>query len=107
WGRLAVEKQRQGGLSKMLATFAADGAVILSGRETIYRDGQRVGWLSSAGFGHSIGKSIGLGYIRDAGGVDADYVRAGRYELEVAGERVPCSVHLAPLHDPKMKNVKC
>jgi len=105
-GRAAVEKQRSNGVKKLLATFVANGDVILSGRETIYRDGKRVGWLSSAGYGHTLGKSIGLGYIRNAAGVDADYVTSGTYELDVATERVPCAVSLAPLYDPKMQRVK-
>lgn len=106
-GRAAVEKQRASGKKKMLATFVADADVILLGRETIYRNGKRVGWLSSAGYGYTLGKSIGMGYIRDDEGVDAEYVKAGEYELDVATLRVPCTVSLAPLYDPKMERVKC
>jgi 4-methylaminobutanoate oxidase (formaldehyde-forming) len=105
-GRAAVEAQRANGKKKMLATFVASSDIILSGRETIYRNGKRVGWLSSAGYGHSLGKSIGLGYIRDADGVDVDYVMSGGYELDVATVRIPCTVSLAPLYDPKMERVK-
>jgi sarcosine dehydrogenase len=105
-GRSAVETQRANGKKKMLATFAADGDIILSGRETIYRNTERVGWLSSAGYGHTLGKSIGLGYIRDESGVDASYVKEGAYELDVGTVRVPCTVSLAPLYDPKMERVK-
>ncbi|KZL21217.1 4-methylaminobutanoate oxidase (formaldehyde-forming) [Pseudovibrio axinellae] len=105
-GRSAIEQQRSHGIKKMLATFVADGDIILSGRETIYRDGVRVGWLSSGGFGHTLQKSIGLGYVRNAEGVDADFVLSGEYELEVATHRVPCTVHLSPLYDPRMTRVK-
>ena len=37
---------------------------------------------------------------------DRDYLLAGDYELEVATERVPCRLHLAPLYDPQMTRVK-
>ena len=30
----------------------------------------------------------------------------GRYELEVATERVPATLHLRPLYDPAMARVK-
>ena len=90
----------------MLATFTVDPDVVLLGRETIYRDGKRVGWLTSGGFGHTVGKSIGLGYVRNPDGVDADFVMSGNYELEVATERVAATVHLQPLFDPEMKRVK-
>jgi 4-methylaminobutanoate oxidase (formaldehyde-forming) len=84
-----------------------DPDVVLLGRETIYRDGVRVGWLSSAGYATTVGKSIGLGYVRDAeNDVDADYVMSGSYELEVATERVPARPFLRPLYDPDMRRVK-
>ena len=49
---------------------------------------------------------IDLGYIRNTAGVDADYVMSGAYELDVATVRVPCTVSLTPLYDPKMERVK-
>ncbi len=105
-GRAACQAQKESGVEKMLACFTVDPDVVLLGRETIYRDGQRVGWLTSGGFGHTIGKSIGLGYVRNPGGVDADYIRAGHYELEIATERVAASARLEPLYDPKMQRIK-
>lgn len=105
-GRDAVAAQRANGVKKMMATFTCAPDVILSGRETIYRDGQRVGSLTSGGFGHSIGKSIGMGYVRNPEGVTADYVLSGTYELEVATLRIPAEVTLSPLFDPKMERVK-
>lgn len=107
-GREALEKQKKSRLPRLLACFTIDNpAIVLLGRETIFRNGQRVGWLTSAGFGHTVGKSIGYGYVRDPeNGVDADQVLSGAYELEVATERVPASVSLAPLYDPGMIRIK-
>jgi 4-methylaminobutanoate oxidase (formaldehyde-forming) len=106
-GREAVAAQAAGGVARMLAGFTvADPAVTLLGRETIFRDGERVGWLSSAGWGYTLERSIGYGYVRRAEGVTADFVLSGRYELEVATHRVPAEVHLEPLYDPRMERVK-
>ncbi len=105
-GREAIEAQRANGVRKLLATFTAEAQVVLLGRETIYRDGQRVGWLTSGGFGYTIDRSIGLGYVRRASGVTPEWVLAGSYELEVAGERVPAQVSLQPLYDPTNSRVK-
>ncbi len=105
-GRAAAEKQKAEGVAKMLACFTVAPDIVLQGRETIYRDGKRVGWLTSGGYGYTVNKSIGYGYIRDADGVDADYITSGSYELEVATERVSCDVTLQPLYDPKMERVK-
>jgi len=81
--------------------------VVLLGRETIYRNNERVGWLSSAGWGYTANTNIGLGYVRSASGVDKAYLQAGTYELEVAGERLPCELQLQALYDPKMLKLKC
>ncbi len=102
-GRDAILAQRERPLAKVLATFTVPGRdTVLLGRETIYRDNERVGWLASAGWGYTLETNIGLGYVRDRRGVDREYLQAGSYELEVAGERVACELHLEPLYDPKM-----
>ncbi len=104
-GREALVAQISGGVKKRLATFTAAPEVILLGRETIYRDGERVGWLSSGGYGHSVGRAIGLGYVRRPG-VDAAYLASGAWELEVASERVPCLAGFEALYDPAGVRVK-
>ncbi len=105
-GREALDRQRQGPLKKLLAGFTVDPDIVLVGRETIYRNGERVGWLTSGGYGYTVGKSIGYGYVRNAQGVDRAYVESGTYELEVATERVPARVFMEPLYDPGMERVK-
>ena len=80
--------------------------MVLLGRETIYRDGQRVGWLASAGYGYTVGRSLGYGYVRNPAGVDRDHVLGGTYELEVAGERVAARAFLDPTYDAKGARVR-
>ncbi|MBL9046646.1 MAG: GcvT family protein, partial [Tabrizicola sp.] len=105
-GRDAVAAQLSGGVKKRMATFTTAPDIVLLGRETIYRNGERVGWLSSGGFGHTVQKSIGMGFVRHPQGVTEDFVVSGSYELEVASERVPAQVSLAPLYDPQNLKVK-
>ncbi|MEP3275488.1 MAG: FAD-dependent oxidoreductase [Stappiaceae bacterium] len=105
-GCAAIEEQRVSGVKKRLAGFTAEPDVVLSGRETIYRNGVRVGWLSSGGYGYTVGKSIGYGYIRNTDGVDTNFMLSGTYELEVATKRIPCQIHLKPLYDPLMQKMK-
>ncbi|MFQ5984441.1 MAG: FAD-dependent oxidoreductase, partial [Alphaproteobacteria bacterium] len=84
-GRDAIVAQNDRGLTKRLACFTVDDAgVVLLGRETIYRDGERVGWLTSGGYGYTVEKSIGYGYVRNHGGVTTEFLDSGVYELEVA-----------------------
>ena len=106
-GRAALAAQMAGGVKKRLAGFTVDDpAVVLLGRETIYRNGERVGWLSSGGYGHTIGKPVGYGLIRRMDGVSEDFIRSGDYELEVASERFAARLHLEPLYDPANLRVK-
>ncbi|MEM7223267.1 MAG: FAD-dependent oxidoreductase [Pseudomonadota bacterium] len=106
-GREALAAQAGAPLKKRLVGFTnEDPEVVLLGRETIYRDGERVGWLTSGGWGHTLAKNIGYGYVRNGEGVDEAYLTSGSYELEVASQRVPCQIHLAPLYDPKLERVK-
>jgi len=106
-GREALLDQASRPLEKRLACFTAAPDVVLLGRETIYRDGERVGWLTSGGYGYTVKRAIGYGYVRSRAGVTADFLTSGKYELEVATERVPCEIHLEPLYDPKMARIKC
>ncbi len=105
-GRDALVAQASDGVKKRMTIFTTAPDVILLGRETIYRNGVRVGWLSSAGFGHTIGKSIGMGFVRSNQVIDHDFILSGTFELEVASQRVSCQAQVSPLYDPKMLKVK-
>jgi sarcosine dehydrogenase len=106
-GREALVEAQTKPFPRLFAGFAVDDPkVVLLGRETIYRNGQRVGWLSSAGWGYSLNCNLGYGYVRRAEGVDADFVLSGDYALEVATERVKARVFLDPLYDPKADRIK-
>ncbi|QGZ34719.1 GcvT family protein [Stappia indica] len=106
-GREASERIAGAPLRKQLACFTVeDQSVVLLGRETILRDGEFAGYLSSGGYGYTVDRPIGYGYVRRAEGVDEGYLRAGSYELVVANERVPARIELGPLYDPQNARVK-
>ena len=106
-GRRALEVVAGQPLKKRLACFTVDDpTVVLLGRETILRDGEPVGYLTSGGYGYTVGKNIGYGYVRNAEGVSDDFLTSGRYELVVAMETVPATLHLGPLYDAGAERVK-
>jgi sarcosine dehydrogenase len=106
-GRVALLEARDKPLTKRLASFVCDDEdVVLIGRETILRDGEPVGYLSSGGYGYTLGRPIGLGYIKRAEGVSEAWALGGAYELVVAQERRRCWISFAPLYDPKGVRVK-
>ncbi|WP_416797467.1 GcvT family protein [Ciceribacter azotifigens] len=106
-GRRALEGLAGKPLKKRLMGFTVDDpSVVLAGRETILRNGEPVGYLTSGGYGYTIGKNIGYGYVRNADGVSDDYLKSGTYELVVAAEKTPATLHFGPLYDPSMDKIK-
>jgi 4-methylaminobutanoate oxidase (formaldehyde-forming) len=107
-GRDALLRQREGGLVRRLAVFTLDDSEpLLYHNEPIWRDGELVGRISSAMFGHTVGRAVGLGYVRRADGpVTADWLDAGRYEVEVANERFAGRASFRAPYDPTNERVR-
>jgi glycine cleavage system T protein len=100
-GRDALLAQKARGVHKRLVQFALeDPEPLLYHNEPIYRDGVPVGYITSAAYGHTLGRSVGLGYVRDAGAVTSAFINAGHYAIEVAGVRHAARASLAPMYDP-------
>ncbi len=86
-----------------------------SGGEPIFRNGQVCGYLTSVAFGHTVGKAVGMGYVRKATGgpghggdrwVTPDWIKEGHYEIEIATKRVKAEAQLQPPYDPKNERIK-
>jgi len=107
-GRDALYRQREAGVRRRLVAVAlAETDRLLYHNEPIWRDGELVGRITSGMFGHTVGSALGLGYLARSGEpVSADWIGAGRYEVEVAAERVPARVSLRPFYDPSGQRVR-
>ena len=110
-GREALVKQKEEGLKQLLGIFTIDlqdnTTTLPWGNESIYRNGEFVGFVTSAGFGHTIGKAVCMGYVsRAVTGDDPasgkstvmtrQYLKEGNYEIEINGELWPASLHMTP-----------
>ena len=106
-GREALLRASERKLAKRLLQFALeDPTPLLYHNEPVYRDGRIVGRTTSGAYGHHLGRAVALGYVHDEAGIDAGYVRSGRFELEVAGRRFAASASLAPMYDPKGTRIR-
>ncbi|TIP37882.1 MAG: aminomethyl transferase family protein, partial [Mesorhizobium sp.] len=106
-GRKALEKATGKPPTKCFAGFTVDDPeVVLVGRETILRNGEPVGYLTSGGYGYTVEKNIGYGYVRNADGVGQKFLASGDYELVVAMERTPAKIHLEAMYDPAGAKIK-
>jgi heterotetrameric sarcosine oxidase gamma subunit len=102
-GRDALLRGREAGVGRRIAVFVVeDPEPLLLHNEPIWRDGLLVGRIASGMFGHTVGRSVGLGYVRrDDGPVTADWIGAGAWELEIADERFPARASLRAPYDPE------
>jgi 4-methylaminobutanoate oxidase (formaldehyde-forming) len=107
-GRDALLRQREAGVRRRLAQFKLHSSrYLLYHNEPIWRDGRIVGRITSGMYGHTVGGPLGMGYLHnEAGPATAEWVAAGRYEIEVAAERIAAEVSLQAFHDPAGTNVR-
>jgi dimethylglycine dehydrogenase len=99
-GRNAALKEKEAGSKHRLVSFVVDAAdADCVGDEPVWHEGRVVGWITSGGFGHHVGKSLALGYI-PAG------LTAGRFELEILGERRAATLAGRPVFDPDGKRMR-
>jgi len=105
-GREAVLGKREAGLARRLVQFQLnDPEPMLYHNEPILRGGKIIGHLSSGGYGHALGASIGLGYV-SCKGESAAKMLAADYQIEVAGVHHSATASLKPLYDPTSARVK-
>jgi glycine cleavage system aminomethyltransferase T/glycine/D-amino acid oxidase-like deaminating enzyme len=106
-GREALLRHKQAGVKHRLVQFLLeDPEPLLYFNEIIYRDGEPVGRILSGGYGHTLGASVGLGYVENKEGVTPDYIKSGTYEISVAGVRFPAKASLRPMYDPGGERVR-
>ena len=88
-GQEALRRLRNQSPRKRLVLFTFDDVEAWPhGREPIRRDGTCVGHVTTAAFGHSMGKMLAFGYVSAEGvALDDSFIRDGRYEIEIADRR--------------------
>jgi glycine cleavage system aminomethyltransferase T len=64
--------------------------------------------VTSAAWGETTGCCVGLAYARasDNAVIDADWINAGNYQVNVGGQLYPVSVSLKPLYDPTNERIR-
>lgn len=108
-GRSAVEKAKADGPRRKLVGFSVDSPdAMLWGGELVLRDGAVAGQVTSAAWGETTGACVGLAYLRslDDSLVDAAWISAGDYQVNVGGDLYPISVSLKPIYDPTNERIR-
>lgn len=99
-GRDAAAAVKEAGPARRLVAFSMDpgsgpDAADCIGNEPIWLDGEVVGWVTSGGYAHHSGLSIGLGYV-PIEHADCE----GPWEIEVVGVRREATLLHEPPFDP-------
>ncbi len=100
-GREALLQQKESGVSRRLLQFRLqDPAPLIYHNEPVWRDDSLVGHITSGAYGHTLGGSVGLGYVAVDSNAEASTALDGNYEIEIAGDRFAADVSLKPMYDP-------
>jgi 4-methylaminobutanoate oxidase (formaldehyde-forming) len=108
-GRDAILKQKESGsfMHKRLVQFLLqDAEAMLYSHEPILRDGVIVGHLTSGNYGHTLGGSVGLGYIEVEDEVNKEYLESGSFAIDVGGDHIPAKASLSAMYDPKAERMR-
>ncbi|MCX6431329.1 MAG: FAD-dependent oxidoreductase, partial [Actinobacteria bacterium] len=88
-GREAVLAQKAAGplTRRLVQVRLTDPEPLMHHAEVVHRDGVAVGYIRAASYGHTLGGAVGLAMIDADGPLTADWLAAGGWEVDVAGER--------------------
>ena len=108
-GRDAILKQKESDsfMHKRLVQFLLqDAEAMLYSHEPILRDGVIVGHLTSGNYGHTLGGSVGLGYIEVEDQINKEYLESGSFAIDVGGDHIPAKASLSAMYDPKAERMR-
>ena len=106
-GREALLRRRGERLTKRLVNFVLDDHAALPwGDEPIVCEGRIVGAVTSAAYGHTLGRAVAMGHVRHPEGVDEAFVSGRAFEIEIAGDRFAARAGLRPPYDPQALRVR-
>ena len=103
---LLAQREERPYKSRLVQFLLEDPEPLLYGEEPILRDGDPVGYLRSGAYGHTLGGAMGFGYVEDEAGVTADFVKAGNFEIQVAGTCYSAKASLRSMYDPQNLRVR-
>jgi 4-methylaminobutanoate oxidase (formaldehyde-forming) len=83
-----------------------DPEPLLYHAEPVLRDGEVVGYVRAASYGWTLGASVGLAFVAADEKITKDWLDAGTWQVDIAGERFAAEVSLRPMYDPTSARVR-
>ncbi|MCP4008629.1 MAG: FAD-dependent oxidoreductase [Proteobacteria bacterium] len=104
---IAEQKETKSWMKKRLVQFLLqDPEAMLYHHEPILQDGKLVGHLTSGNYGHTLGGSVGLGYVYSENPIDKTTLENSQFEIDVAGVRIPAKASLSAMYDPRAERMR-
>ncbi|MBB2946894.1 glycine cleavage system aminomethyltransferase T/glycine/D-amino acid oxidase-like deaminating enzyme [Actinoplanes lutulentus] len=101
-GRPALASLAASPSSRQLTCLTLDDpAHVVMGKEPVFADGVPVGYVTSASYGYTIGRTVAYAWLPASLSVPGTAVA-----VEYFGERLPATVAAEPLFDPKMERIR-
>ncbi|MEM7342594.1 MAG: glycine cleavage T C-terminal barrel domain-containing protein [Actinomycetota bacterium] len=100
-GRDAVTAQKAAGATQRLVQVrlvqpSGPDAQLLHHHEPLFRNGERVGYVTSGMWGHTVDAAIGMAIANRGEPVDKAWVDEGEWTIELPGGQVPAAAQLRP-----------
>lgn len=100
-GKAATEKVKAEGVDRKLVTLVIDTPIDVTLDEAVLKDGVAVGYITSGGYAHRVGKSMALAYV----GSDHAAPETA-LEVEILGEMYKAVVQGGPVYDANGANMR-
>ena len=105
-GSDALAAQKHRGLERRLLMFGIeDPSVLMTHDEPIWRDGERVGHVTSSAWSYQLNHSLAFGYVACEPGTKRKEVANASYTIEVGKQRYPAKVYLRAPYDPDNQDI--
>lgn len=104
---IARQKESRSHLNKRLVQFVLkDPEPMLYHHEPIVMNGDCVGYFTSGNYGHTLGASVGLGYVKSKEQVTEEWLKAQQWQIDVGGELFEASASLRAAYDPSGERMR-
>ncbi|MGY1683898.1 GcvT family protein [Geodermatophilus sp. SYSU D01176] len=100
-GRAAVADRSDETVRRRLACLTVDdGVSVVLGHEPVFVDGEPAGYVTSAAFGHTVGRPVAYAWLPASAGVGT------AVEIQYFDRRIAATVAAEPLVDPEMTRIR-
>lgn len=98
---IAAQKESRSHMHKRLVQFLLDDPEpIFYHNEPILSNGDCVGYLTSGNYGHTLGASVGLGYVKHSDAIDQAWLDGREWGIDVGGTVYSAKASLRAMYDP-------